>query len=960
MSNIPVLKNVTYIDGNQTYVVKGKDDVINVKSSLGPTVIVLPNIRTNDLDLYFKDIYINDFENNAAANPITIQTNGGDTINGSASVLIDFDNGSSECVISGRTQWIANLSNDSGGGGGGPDDKVKISTADTTTNFLEDKITAGSNVSLTKQNIGANEALEISSTDTNDDEKIKISSLDTTSDFLEKKLIENSDVSLTVANPAANEQFVLGLKPTTVVAGNYTNTNLTVDANGRIASASNGAGGGSTINTGNSFWVDAVFGDDATALPDDPAKPYLTITAALAATTSGDSVFVYGGNYAESITIPFGVALKSLGGSGVTTITGALATGIRVQLGTSSLFQGFMTKAPTDATNAVEFSAAGVAQVVDLKLDGSAGGLGSGLVNTGTGKIIGTEIRYNGGSLNRMIHATAGIMAVDSVHVPNIAGGSITTVASCENSRLQCVNLNIGATFVDFAIEIGAGGVLVCLDPNIFQVKNGIHITGNDALTDVLGGKIETTTTVGGVYPNVTGYTVVVDPTLDLDLAKTKIKTLAEPNFYWNNLLSPNAAGSDFIVDIVQGNTDTRSAASRQFGTDSIIGFAERGSKFISGQGGPVATFNKVVQLDTAGTFQNDITTEASSNSASGFTFYNQNTGTPKVNESIAWCSIRRDQNANELKHFGIQMLQDSAAVGSGSSYVFEILNGAVWETIGVQCVSVENSYRYANNVFLRASSKENLFFGISNTTTWATGTIDGTLGYWARVRVAAVGLMTATPVFEQLQLNFSYYQLNEQGQILTSGAAQWRKTLFGAGNMWGEGGSASDTNVGVGSGGGLTGWNNKLKKSRMNASGDFLNFQFIINGGICTAYPVTFKISYSTISSETNAVDLSLSLLPIGVVNNLIADPAGAIAPIPRATSVAYDVDPAQVQEILNLSTTAKTIQSTIFKEFDISDFYEDDLLILRLGLNSAVSDVDVWTLEIEGVAFTDGKILE
>jgi hypothetical protein len=52
----------------------------------------------------------------------------------------------------------------SAGGGGGVDEKVKISSADTTPNFLENKITAGANITLTKQNAGANETIEISST----------------------------------------------------------------------------------------------------------------------------------------------------------------------------------------------------------------------------------------------------------------------------------------------------------------------------------------------------------------------------------------------------------------------------------------------------------------------------------------------------------------------------------------------------------------------------------------------------------------------------------------------------------------------------------------------------------------------------------------------------------------------------------------------------------------------------
>jgi len=45
--------------------------------------------------------------------------------------------------------------------GGGVDEKSKISATDTTTGFLETKIVAGNNVTLTKQNTGANENIKI-------------------------------------------------------------------------------------------------------------------------------------------------------------------------------------------------------------------------------------------------------------------------------------------------------------------------------------------------------------------------------------------------------------------------------------------------------------------------------------------------------------------------------------------------------------------------------------------------------------------------------------------------------------------------------------------------------------------------------------------------------------------------------------------------------------------------------
>jgi len=50
--------------------------------------------------------------------------------------------------------------------GGGPSDseKVKVSSGDTTANFLEQKLSQGSNITLTKQGAGSNETLEVSAT----------------------------------------------------------------------------------------------------------------------------------------------------------------------------------------------------------------------------------------------------------------------------------------------------------------------------------------------------------------------------------------------------------------------------------------------------------------------------------------------------------------------------------------------------------------------------------------------------------------------------------------------------------------------------------------------------------------------------------------------------------------------------------------------------------------------------
>ena len=59
-------------------------------------------------------------------------------------------------------------------------------------------------------------------------------------------------------------------------------------------------GGITSIDTGNTLWVDADFGNDGTAVSDRQDLPFLTVGAAITASLSGDVIHVRPGVYAES------------------------------------------------------------------------------------------------------------------------------------------------------------------------------------------------------------------------------------------------------------------------------------------------------------------------------------------------------------------------------------------------------------------------------------------------------------------------------------------------------------------------------------------------------------------------------------------------------------------------------------------------------------------------------------
>jgi len=858
-------------------------------------------------------------------------------------------------------------------GGGGDSEKVKVSSGDTTANFLEQKLSQGSNITLSKQGAGSNETLEVSaaagSGETNTASNVGSGSgteyglwkQKTGADLEFKKIKQGSGVTLT-----------------------ENASDITIEA---AASA--------TVSTDNTLWVAESGGTAHGSRTTEISDPYTTIAGALGDAVSGDSVRVLPGTYAEvGLTIPAGVSLIGDGGYEVTSITGGGATtGTRVTLSSGSVIQGFTVTIPTDATYGITYAGAGgtTAGARFIKFEGQSGTAdGSGLANTGAGKIIAFEVRYGSNKCENILLCTAGILAIQSLHVPGT--GVIKRGAKVTNGRLQALDMNIGNANVIYGVEVGTAGVAVLISLNLFNLKNGILLSANDVQVDALGGKIQSGYALGGDYgsgiDSFEGRSIVVALGVDLNASVVRVTAQMEPNFVWQNNVNPNAAGSDFTVNLIQGTTPEREATQRLFGVDSMVGFPERGSQFMTGEGGANATFNNVVQLDDAGVYHANVSSDEETKTGSTFTFKTPSVA-PVVDESIAWCSTRRDTRGDLVKNWGLilkQSLPPTQSIGTEAVYVFEIYTGTLvyqplaWTLVGVQAISVAEQHRYANDVFLRQDSVEQLRLGVELSTPWNETEINGIGGYYARVRIDSVGSMTATPTFEQLKTTPSHSMFNHQGQRTAHGLAMWRSTLFGVGNSMSEiegglGGADGKPQTGLaGANSYLTGWQLKIKKTYLSGTSEAIAFQFNLPAGICTAYPLKFRLTFgndnggpsgTSVNASTN---IGVSLLPIEVEGTLVADPSGGITPSARtetntgtysAGSGSGDAVIQTAASIPLVVTAYKLISKTV--EFDISKVYEDDVMTLcieNLG-GAGPEEVSMWTLQVEGVVFTEGKVM-
>ena len=720
------------------------------------------------------------------------------------------------------------------------------------------------------------------------------------------------------------------------------------------------AGGGlTTIPTGNTLWVDAVFGNDGTAVSDRQDLPWLTIGAALTAAVSGDIVRVRSGTYTESgLTVPTGVAC--VGDGLLTTIVGdATATADIFTLSSGSLLQGFRITLPAPVTASPIYAgvkhSAGTGTLYDLDIRGDGGaGKGTGIYKTGLGKIVGGNVRCEGGGMAALLRVDAAVLALDDVHVPQSAGTIDDVVLVQGTGRFQGQGVNIGSSNATDCIHVEGTGTAIIYSPNWSAAAIGGHIVADGVTVVIAGGRIDNAVA-----------TLLVDPALTGVGTKITVSgTDIQPLF---SFPSAAIAAMDLSASFHQPETDTRNAEARVVGSALVTGFPELGSGLMVGKGSSYSDRIKVVTSDgtatstTLGGNLTDVTADAQSRSGSTVSFQGL-----AANHCIYVASARINPDLTEMKHWGLFVSQ--VLPGTGGSYAIELWNGASWVEFGVMASSVVETYRYADALFLRAASEEILQYGVDESTTWAVTAVDGLTAYWVRIRVATT--LTTAPTFERLWLTPSHAMYSPIGRRRALGLAAWRRTLVSAGNVFGETGTVVSANFDVGTGVTPAAWVHNSPNSLMNSNGDAMYAQFALPGGICTAFPLKINIVFSMQPGGTLTLPVIgfVSAIPVETAFNAVADPGGSKVPVQRAIA---DTETTTAKAATTVTFNSAAIgavwpANTLFKAdfgpYPIAGYYAEDVILVRLELDDdglPNQDIAIIAMIVEGVIFTDGETL-
>ncbi len=236
-----------------------------------------------------------------------------------------------------------------------------------------------------------------------------------------------------------------------------------VNAGSNITLSTLAAGGAASVPVGNCLFVDAVNGNNGTAVSGRLDKPYLTITAALAAAVSGDLVYVLPGTYDEtSLIIPDDVTLAGIDRVRCKIIHTVISNTTIVTMGANTSLENLSIEGGSNAFPAggrtlVNFPASTSATSVarNLLLTGNAGAVtgvfvaGSATSTNNWVTVDHVDIKGSGVSNGLLGNSTGFFVARDCVCyglVGSTVNAGIVEFQDCKLTGLTGFVISLGAT----------------------------------------------------------------------------------------------------------------------------------------------------------------------------------------------------------------------------------------------------------------------------------------------------------------------------------------------------------------------------------------------------------------------------------------------------------------------------------------------------------------------------------
>ena len=560
---------------------------------------------------------------------------------------------------------------------------------------------------------------------------------------------------------------------------------------------------------------------------------YTTISAAITASSTGATIFVYPGTYTENITISNELCIHGVLSPCHTIIAGTGTTARVTFAGTGNL-QSLTVYCPATGTNpAIDctgLTSAHIAQLNSVSIHGQ-GGSGSGVKGAGSGmlKISRDLIHYTGVINNALLEITSGTCLTtnlvtqggSTIDVVKITGGSTEVLSFLTNDSTDYSSTDL--------IDISAGSLIfhssVISTENI-PFTNGAHISG-DGITLEL--------TASGIFGDT--YDVLIDPAL----TGTGTTFHGTSRFRRERLSFPPAFPQNAIINILFTDDGTLDDPGTVMVGELSVGhpFAPRATHL--GEGNSSITGMKVTAYDGTATYV-DYTTEASSKTGSTFTAFSSLTAGHLY-------------IGNQIRQFS-GIFTDITTALSGGSFIYEYWNGSAWTEFAISTVGATAPYTNYTYNSLHNVEQQNIRFNNAINSTWATIDVNGTTAYWIRLRITSA--VTTSPVLQRIKQHVNHSKINTDGFVEYFGNAQpiAHDTQFTEYDL--SGSSPSDTTINIST-------NVTMVVPDKLFVGNALDgriYQYHYDNNMDTSKALTIRVDWCMADSKTGPVELEILLI--------------------------------------------------------------------------------------------------
>lgn len=586
---------------------------------------------------------------------------------------------------------------------------------------------------------------------------------------------------------------------------------------------------------------------------------YTSIQAAMNDASSGQTVLVYPGTYAEDLdftNVASAVRVTGYPNAQNCIITGSSPTSTRVIMTKTATLREMTVVSPdAGSNNAISCSLpAGQLGVIFnvVVVGGNGTNTSNGVYMTGSGILVGLGgLYHNGGTLGgSFIRVDEGSVVMQQL-IGNI--GSASAFFSQYGGTVEArdwLTQNSVLYKSRYGIE-HVGGKL-----NINGFQNSRTLPSAQTCIYVPSGSItqefQTVQIFGSEYDfQVPAGVDGTDSVLIWSACNFRIENATAPAVWANNLTT----GLFNYTDAGINNDPT----TRMGGTFSVGAFSRTADAYF-GRGGDFSQFMHVFSDDgTSGSFV-DNTTAAKSSNGSTFSLF-QNTGSGHTayfgNSIVQFPAIRVNITA-------------SGSLNTGSNdVIWEYLGTGSWTSFNVLATPSTADDQYASNVFTRTGEEYIRFDSETISENWITGSVNGQNGYWVRMRLQ--NEISGSPTLERVLLTPDRSSFAGNGFLVSYGTAQHTEKMNVHQRLFDDAVGASPANktINLSSNINLSPADNQFN----NNADDGLALISSVETGYDTSRQFKFKVGWFPTSNGSGTVSFRLNVVDsIFVGNNIDA----------------------------------------------------------------------------------------